>query len=422
MDITNSVVSVTDVDVKIGTVEILHKISANAGQGILVGIIGPNGSGKSTLIHCMSRTLHPSTGKIRIMGKEIENYSRKNLAMMLGVVPQESMRTFDFSVDDIVMMGRYPYQKLLRPPESHDREACQKAMALTGISHLSGRSILTLSGGEWQRVLIARALAQETPLLLLDEPISQLDINHQIEILSVLQSLTRQGSTVICVIHDLNLASQYCDEIIMLDQGTVYATGTPHKVMTQENIRAVFGLDVMIKTHPTTGKLYLIPIYHRKLVKKGSQKVHLICGGGSGTEIMFALHAAKCDVSTGILSMNDADYSTSIQLGIPCIAEPPFSPITDVSRSLLEESISKADLVVFTSMPYEQENMDNVRIVSECCNKPILLVTDCISRSIENCMAGDAASIVNHMISTGLATIVTSTEALDQCLGKEYPS
>ncbi|AKB54998.1 MULTISPECIES: heme ABC transporter ATP-binding protein [Methanosarcina] len=422
MDITESVISVTDVDVKIGTAEILHKISASAGQGMFVGIIGPNGSGKSTLIHCMSRTLNPTTGNILIVGEEIEKYSRKELAKMLCVVPQESMRTFDFSVDDIVMMGRYPYQKLLRPPEPHDREACQKAMALTGISHLSGRSISTLSGGEWQRVLIARALAQETPLLLLDEPISQLDINHQIEILSVLQSLTRQGSTVICVIHDLNLASQYCDEIIMLDQGTVYAVGTPHKVMTQENIRVVFGLDVLIKTHPTTGKLYLLPIYHRRPIKNGGRKVHLICGGGSGTEIMFALHAAECDVRTGILSMNDADYSTSIQLGIPCIAEPPFSPITDVSRSLLEESIGTADLVVFTSMPFEQENVDNLRIVSECCNKPILLVTDCFSKNIENCMAGEAAAIVNRMISDGRAAMVTSIEALDQCLGKEYSS
>lgn len=422
MAITKSVLSVTDVNVKIGTAEILHKMSADANQGMFVGIIGPNGSGKSTLIHCMSRTLNSATGKILVLGKEIEKYSHKELAMLLGVVPQESTRTFDFSVDDIVMMGRYPYQKLLRPPEPHDREACQKAMALTGISHLAGRSISTLSGGEWQRVLIARALAQETPLLLLDEPISQLDINHQIEILSVLQSLTHQGSTVICVIHDLNLASQYCDEIIMLDQGAVYATGAPHKVMTQENIRAVFGLDVMIRTHPTTGKLYLIPIYHRKPIKKNGLKVHLICGGGSGTEIMFALHESNCDVSTGILAMNDTDYSTSVQLGIPCIAEPPFSPITDVSRSLLEESIGTADLVVFTSIPFGQENMDNVRIVSEYCNKPILLVIDCFSQSIENCMASKAAAIVNRMISDGRAAMVTSTEALDQCFGKEYPA
>lgn len=185
---TKSVISVTDVDVKIGTAEILHKVSVDANQGMFVGIIGPNGSGKSTLIHCMSRTSHSATGKILVVGKEIEKYSHKELATLLGIVPQESTRTFDFSVDDIVMMGRYPYQKLLRPPEPHDKEACQKAMSLTGISHLTGRSISTLSGGEWQRVLIARALAQETPLLLLDEPISQLDINHQIEILSVLTS------------------------------------------------------------------------------------------------------------------------------------------------------------------------------------------------------------------------------------------
>ena len=395
-------------------------MSAGAGQGVFVGIIGPNGSGKSTFIRCMSRTLQPVAGKVIIAGKEIGKYSYKELATLLGFVPQESTRTFDFSVDDIVMMGRYPHQKLLRPPGSHDQEACKKAMALTGVSHLSGRSISTLSGGEWQRVLIARTLAQETPLLLLDEPISQLDVNHQIEILSVLHSLTRQGSTVVSVIHDLNLASHYCDEIIMLDQGTVYAIGTPQTVITPENIRAVFGLDVMTRTHPVTGKLYLIPIYPGRPGSNGSRKVHLICGGGSGTGIMFALHAANCNVSTGILAMNDSDYSTSVQLGIPCIAEPPFSPITDISRSLLAESISTADLVVFTPMPFGQENLDNVRIMSECCDKPILLVTDSIPQSIENFMTGEATEIIKRMISDGRAAMVTSTEILDRYLGKDY--
>ncbi|MDQ1253034.1 MAG: cobalamin transport system ATP-binding protein [Euryarchaeota archaeon] len=409
-----------DVDVKIGTAEILRKVSASAGQGMFVGIIGPNGSGKSTFIRCMSRTLQPVAGKVIIAGKEIREYSHKELAKLLGFVPQESTRTFDFVVNDILMMGRYPHQKLLRPPGPQDREACKKAMELTGISHLSERSISTLSGGEWQRVLIARTLAQETSLLLLDEPISQLDVNHQIEILTVLHNLTRQGSTVICVIHDLNLASQYCDEIIMLDQGTVFTIGTPHNVITPENIRAVFGLDVMIRTHPVTGKLYLIPIYPERPGSNGGQKVHLICGGGSGTGIMFALHAANCNVSTGILAMNDSDYSTSIQLGIPCIAEPSFSPITDISRSLLAESISTADLIVFTPMPFGQVNLDNVRIMSECCDKPILFVADSVPRNVENYMSGEATEIFKRMISDGRVAMGTSMEVLGRCLGKDY--
>jgi iron complex transport system ATP-binding protein len=135
---------------------------------------------------------------------------------------------------------------------------------------------------------------------------------------------------------------------------------------------------------------------------------------------MFALHAANCNVSTGILAMNDSDYSTSIQLGIPCIAEPSFSPITDISRSLLTESISTSDLVVFTPMPFGQENMDNLRILSECCEKPILFVADSIPQCIENFMAGEATEIIKSMISDGRAAMVTSTEILDRCLGKDY--
>ncbi|NMA10853.1 MAG: ABC transporter ATP-binding protein, partial [Methanomicrobiales archaeon] len=241
-------VEIIDIDVSYGAKKVIEAVSLSAGQGEILGIIGPNGSGKTTLLRAMSRIVARDEGEIYLNDRNLNLFSFRELAQQIAVVPQDISIGFDYTVRDIVMMGRHPYIGRLASETARDRETCDRAMHLANIAHLAGSSVHEISGGERQRVLIARALAQEPKILLLDEATSNLDISHQIEILNIIRGLT--GSiTVISVFHDLNLAAYYCDRLIMLKDRRVFAVGEPRDVLTQETLNAVYGIDVLVKTH-----------------------------------------------------------------------------------------------------------------------------------------------------------------------------
>ncbi|NLZ29939.1 MAG: ABC transporter ATP-binding protein, partial [Methanomicrobiales archaeon] len=242
-------VEVIGIDVSYGAKKILETVSLYAERGEILGIIGPNGAGKTTLIKAMSRIVAPEDGEVHLDDRNLDSFSFRELARQVAVVPQGFSITFDYSVRDIVMMGRHPYIGRLSSATPRDLEICDRAMRLANITHLAASSVNEISGGERQRVLIARALAQEPKILLLDEATSNLDISHRIEILNIIRDLTG-NVTVISVFHDLNLAAYYCDRLIMLKDRRVLAVGGPRDVLTQETIRAVYGLDVLVKTHP----------------------------------------------------------------------------------------------------------------------------------------------------------------------------
>ncbi|QXM06852.1 heme ABC transporter ATP-binding protein [Crassaminicella indica] len=244
-----------------GENNILKNISVKIAEKKFTCIIGPNGSGKSTLLKNILKLLSPHKKSIYIYSEDVVNLKYKDLARKIAAVPQNTMVDFDFTVMDIVLMGRSPHLKRFEVESEEDFQIVKKAMQLTNTWHLKDRGIHKISGGERQRVIIARALAQQSQILILDEPISNLDIHHQIEVLNIAKELcTNKNITVLAVLHDLNFAIQYSDYLILLNKGEIIAEGLPEQVITKKNIKKVYNIDVYMMKNPITGKPHIIPI------------------------------------------------------------------------------------------------------------------------------------------------------------------
>nr|WP_216848667.1 MULTISPECIES: ABC transporter ATP-binding protein [unclassified Rathayibacter] len=234
--------------------------------GRITAIVGANACGKSTLLRSMSRLLAPRAGTVLLDGKAVHRTPAKQLARTLGLLPQSPIAPEGITVADLVGRGRHPHQGILSRWNAHDDEAVATALDATDTAALADRAVDELSGGQRQRVWIAMALAQETDLLLLDEPTTFLDVSHQVEVLDLLVDLNRsRGTTVVMVLHDLNLAARYADHLVALAGGAVHAAGTPADVLTEDTVRAVFGLDSRIITDPTSGTPLMLPLGRHRL-------------------------------------------------------------------------------------------------------------------------------------------------------------
>ncbi|MEU8231351.1 ABC transporter ATP-binding protein [Actinoplanes sp. NPDC048967] len=223
-------------------------------------IIGPNACGKSTLLRALARLLRPSAGEVLLDGRDIHSRPAKEVARRLGLLPQSSIAPDGITVAELVARGRFPHQKLIRQWSAGDEAAVVAAMAATGVTDLSGELVDTLSGGQRQRVWVAMVLAQQTPIVLLDEPTTFLDIAHQIELLELCVRLNReQGTTMVAVLHDLNQAARYADHLVVMKAGVIVAQGDPREVMTAELVEDVFALGCRIIDDPETGTPLVIP-------------------------------------------------------------------------------------------------------------------------------------------------------------------
>jgi iron complex transport system ATP-binding protein len=230
---------------------ILHDVTMKAEPGQILGLVGPNGSGKSTLLKGMARVVDLFSGRILIDGRNIRTIKRDELAQLVATVPQSPALPGAFTAFEVVLMGRTPHLGLLRYEGGKDLAIAWQAMGATHTQCFAERRVGELSGGERQRLVIARALTQQPRAMLLDEPTANLDINHQVEILNLVKSLClEQSLTVIIAIHDLNLAAQYCDWVVMLNSGRVHAEGTPLDIVTAPNIKKVYGAEVCVYPHP----------------------------------------------------------------------------------------------------------------------------------------------------------------------------
>lgn len=225
-------------------------------------ILGPNGSGKTTLLKHLLNLLPLREDSVRLAGKDIMKYRQKQIAKIISYVPQKSSANYEFSVFDFVAMGRYSYIPRFSAMSSNDLEAVDSACLMAGVAHLRNRIITELSGGEFQRVVIARALAQQALIIALDEPVSHLDVRNQREILALLRSLVDQSEVaIVCVLHDLNAAAAYSDRIIMMQEGTIVADGTPEAVLTVDRIKDVYQVDVETYRNKESGRLALLPVW-----------------------------------------------------------------------------------------------------------------------------------------------------------------
>jgi len=231
--------------------EVLQDVTFQVLPGEMVGLIGPNGCGKSTIIRALTRIISPYKGRILLDGKDIVSIARQELARMLGVVPQMPLLPSAFTAFEVVLMGRNPHLGLFQYEGQREMDIAWHAMERTMTWHLARQRVGELSGGEIQCLLIARVLTQETKAILLDEPTANLDIGRQVEILNLIKNLCLENNlAVLAALHDLNLASQYCDQLVLINNGRVHALGTPSEVITPENIKEVYGAEGCVYRHP----------------------------------------------------------------------------------------------------------------------------------------------------------------------------
>ena len=353
--------NVDGVECRYGSIKVLEDVNLRVEGGDFVGILGPNGSGKTTLLKSISRILKPHKGTILLNEADIYSLKSVDVAKQMAVVPQDTSIGFNFAALDIVLMGRNPHMKRFQMESETDIAVARKVMNLTNIWHLAERPINELSGGEKQRVIIARALAQEPKILLLDEPLTHLDIINQLEIMDLVKELcVKEKLIVLAVFHDFNLAARYCNSAIMLKNNRVFAAGSLTDVLTSENIKNVFHVDAIVKKHLVTNSIFVIPLSPQKSLPSRKCSIHLICGAGTGTTLMKVLMDEGYSVTAGVLNVLDTDFETTQFLKIPVTSEAPFSPITEKTHKANLAMISEASTVVLTSVPFGYGNLQNL--------------------------------------------------------------
>lgn len=241
-------------------VMVIHDISFSVGDGEFIGIIGPNGAGKSTLLKLLDRLIRPVSGRILLNGKALKNFTQKELARLVGFVQQDFTSAFNFTALEIVLMGRFPYQRTFAFDSGEDLRVAKEAMITTDCFHLGQRNFMTLSGGERQRVVLASALAQEPKILLLDEPTNALDLKHQLHFYRILTQLQRdKGITILSVTHDVNLASQFCGRMLVVKNGKILADGQIKQVLNKEILQKVYDTPLEIIPHPDSELPVILP-------------------------------------------------------------------------------------------------------------------------------------------------------------------
>ncbi|MBC7087570.1 MAG: ABC transporter ATP-binding protein [Tissierellales bacterium] len=411
-----SIIELKNIEFGYGKTKVLKSIDLNVEKGEFLSIIGPNGAGKSTLLKTINNIFDEYDGNISIYGKNLKDYKRKELARIVSFVPQETYLDFEFSVEELIFMGRYPFQNRFKTDTINDYEICYKAMTLTNTLEIKDRLITQISGGERQRTLIAKALAQDPKIILLDEPTSHLDINHQIEVLEILKELNKtKDLTIITVLHDLNLASRYSDKLVLLKDGKILKTGSAQEVLTVSNIENAYNMNVVVELNKYTNSPVVIPIEAKK--RKKNQlfpSIHLISGGGSGENIISRLFTEGIDFSVGVLNIGDSDWQLANSLKVKIIEEKPFSAIREETIQKNMELIRTKDIIVISQVPIGYGNLANIQMALNAINegKKVIYIKNNAFENIDY-TNGAATKIYNELISKGMIVLNSIQELID---------
>lgn len=373
------ILAIDGIDCSYGSVDVLKDVTFDVKSGEFLGILGPNGSGKTTLLRSISRVLKPQKGAILIDEKDVYGMKTIDVAKQMAVVPQSTPVTFNFTALEVVLMGRNPHMPRFKMESKDDVDIARKSMELTRTWEFAERPVTELSGGERQRVIIARALTQEPQILLLDEPTTHLDISNQLEIMDLIKDLcVTKKLVVVAVFHDFNLAARYCDSILLLKKGKIVAAGKADETLTAENVKEVFNVDTIVRKHPVTGSLHIVPVSRPRNQKTKSLTVHLICGSGTGSPVMRVLTDEGYTVTAGVLNMLDTDQEAAQVLNIVTTNEAPFSPITEEAHNANLQMIRKANVLVITPTQFGEGNLRNLDAAETALNEgiPTVLIDD----------------------------------------------
>jgi iron complex transport system ATP-binding protein len=342
--------------------EILREVSLAVRPGEFVGLIGPNGAGKTTLLRLLVGVLQPSAGEVLLGGRPLAGVPLRQRARLLSYLSQEGGAPFPFAVLDVVLMGRYPHVGRFRRETEADLEAARRALAYVGLSGFEGRYFSELSGGERQLVLFARVLAQETEVLLLDEPTSNLDIEHQDRLFSMASELAQEKKAVIAALHNLNVASQYCSRLLLLHRGRLVAEGPPREVLRREILDPVYDTHTVVTSNASTGSLVVNVAPRGTRQQRRGLRVHLIGGAGSAVNLTREMRRLGLRLSGGIAHEYDADQILWANLGIPTCTVGAFAHIgpEDVERAA--GLVEAAEITVLCSFPVGAANSENLRL------------------------------------------------------------
>lgn len=440
---------VRGLEVTLGGRRVLGPLDLQIAPGAFLGVLGPNGSGKTTLLRALAGGLRPSAGEVLLQERPLLGYGAAALARLVGVVPQTFSLDFSFTVEEMVAMGRYVHDRRGGRSEPHvaaqagaqagvaaaagaaqdagatDGEAVAAALQATGMTALAGRPVTELSGGERQRALIAQTLAQQTPILLLDEPLNNLDLNHQLEIMQLLGSLHTAGRTVVVVLHDLNMAAQYCEELALLDHGRVAARGKPESILDPRTILEVF--KVRVAVHRQGRRPYLTPLWVKapEATPAGERaKVHVIAGGGAASEVLEELVTRGFTPTVGVVSVFDTDYATAQRYELEVVSAPPFEPFPQEAVQELETLVEAADALVVAPVFFGRGNLAPLRtaLAAARVGKTVIVIGR-PSIAERDLSGGQAAALIGELLNAGAAEVADAAQAAAQlCRDPQAPS
>lgn len=363
--INSKVLEISELDYFIENHQILKNISLSINNGEFVGLIGPNGAGKTTLLKCING-INKGKGHITINSMNLEKLSTKKVAREIALMHQNTNVTFPFPAIDVVLTGRYPYLGFASTETADDYKVARKYMNYTSTLQFERKPITTVSGGERQRIFFAKILTQETDIILLDEPTSNLDIAHEEQIFRYCRDLCTKGKTVIAAVHDLKIASRYCSRLILLKDGEIIANGSVDEVLTTDNISQAYNVNAIVYKNKVTGLLdFYIPDTIRGMdsinkSKVRKKRIHVIGGGASASVIIRQLFESGYELSAGVLSKGDIDLNCAEIFNIKCVVNKPFCEIEDSQFNQNVRYIKEAETTILCNIPFGTYNVRNL--------------------------------------------------------------
>jgi len=362
--------SAEDLTFTIEEKSLISDIHFQLNPGEMLGLVGPNGAGKSTLLRCLSGYFEPTRGSVWIDGTPLSSLTARQRAQKISYIAQENSQSFPFSVMEMLLMGAFPHLGYWQQPGREFRENAQRALSYVGLEDLSERNFIDLSGGEKQLILFARTLVQDTRILLLDEPTANLDLKHEERLLSMTRELCSEGKSAVVSIHNLDRAAEFCDRLILLDQGQQAALGTPTEIIRKPLLDRVYRTSLQVFRNEATGSLAVTP--EQKHTPRSNLKIHLIGGAGSAVNLTRRLRMLGVQLSAGVAHSLDSDARLWKALGIPMVEVSPFASIDDSAAEQAEQWIAESQITVLCIFPLGISNRRNLELAQKA-KKLVLL-------------------------------------------------